>query len=57
MPEFPTLRRAVRRFTSSPERCAGCGRPLSPGLVVKDVDREGGLAAYHQSCAPSLGQR
>ena len=57
MSRLPTLRRAVRRITSRPERCAACGRPLSSGLVVKDIDRGGGLADYHQSCAPSLGQR
>jgi len=57
VPRFPALREAVRRITSGPERCAGCGRSLSSGLVVKDVSPEGGLAAYHQGCAPSLGNR
>ncbi len=57
MSRLPALRRAVRRITTRPERCAGCGRPLTAGRTVKDVDAGGALAGYHQSCAPSLGRR
>jgi hypothetical protein len=37
--------------------CAGCGLPLDRGLQVRDIDSNGGLADYHQACAPSLAQR
>jgi hypothetical protein len=57
MSRLPAMRRAVRGITTRPERCAGCGRPLTSARVVKDVDAGGALASYHQSCAPSLGRR
>jgi hypothetical protein len=57
MSRLPDMRQAVRRITTRPERCAGCGRPLTSGRVVKDVKADGVLAGYHQSCAPSLGRR
>jgi hypothetical protein len=57
MSRLPAMRRAMRRITTRPERCAGCGRPLTSGRVVKDVKAGGVLERYHQSCAPSLGRR
>jgi len=57
MSRLPAVRRAIRLITTRPERCAGCGRPLNSGRVVKDVDAGGILAGYHQSCAPSLSRR
>ena len=38
-------------------RCAGCGRSLAgERLPVRDLDGDGRLRAFHQSCAPSYGR-
>jgi hypothetical protein len=51
VPDFSVFARL--RGGSDP-LCAGCQLPMTAELVVRDIDADGGLADYHQACAPSL---
>jgi hypothetical protein len=52
---FERFRRAVLPRRDRGAVCPGCGRALDAGhRSVIDVDQGGGLARYHQGCAPSI---